>query len=138
MNYVLRWLLLKNQLWGKIPVLWFLFYNFPKSPDPFLPHKRAHKIKGNIFIDTEERRVEPKNNSIIYQNIYHIFINLIISNFPTKYPYLSTTANIISHTHKLGKQNRQPPSVINDPSNATIPTSHIHDKSNEIIDVASK
>ena len=46
-------------------------------------------------------------------------------------------ANGTGCTNKLNKQNRQRPGVTSDPLNATITTSHSHDKSNKNIDVAS-
>ena len=47
-------------------------------------------------------------------------------------------ANVTGQSHKLGKQNKQQHGVTNYPSNATSNATHIHDKYNENIYVASK
>ena len=67
-----------------------------------------------------------------------MLLNLIILRSARKYHYSSTMANIIGRSHKLGKQNRKRPDVINDISNAKSSTSRSHDMFNENIDIETK
>ena len=67
-----------------------------------------------------------------------MFLNLVISKSATKYQNSSTMANGIGWAHKIDKQNRQWPGITNDPSNASLSTSHRHDKFNENIDISSE
>ena len=46
-------------------------------------------------------------NSDIYQNIQHMFLNLIISKFSAQNYYSSTMVNKIGRVHQLDKQNRR-------------------------------
>ena len=76
------------------------------------------------------------NNSDIYQDIKHMFVNLIILEFSTKYYYSSTMSNGVGYSHKLVKQKRHQPEVTNGLLNTTASTFHGHDISNENIGVS--
>ena len=129
-----------SQLWCKIRarfVFIVLLFFSKNSIFHFNSSKEFTNIK-KIFIYTLTNRVPiEKNNTDIYQHIYHIFLNLIISKSATKYHNSSSMANGIGRSHNPGKQNRKRPDSNTDTSKSASTHSNSHANLNENIDITS-